>query len=150
LPAEFHSNKNSVISVNAAPTDSRSASKPLGFSKSVRLLKHSDFQRVYKDGKRHFSGLLTAFYLPRIADGAAGPRVGITVGRVLGGAVQRNRIKRRMREAIRLHLQLLTSPVDVVFNPKKIALTAEFTQIAQEVKRAFELIQKQERRLPNK
>jgi ribonuclease P protein component len=139
-----------VIVVNAAPTESQSAPKSLGFPKSVRLLKHSDFQHVYKDGKRHFSGLLTAFYLLRTDHASLGPRIGITVGRVLGGSVQRNRIKRRMREAIRFQLCELTSPVDVVFNPKKVALTAEFTQIEQEVKRAFEVIQKTVDRLEKK
>jgi ribonuclease P protein component len=112
------------------------------FPKSAKLLKHSDFQRVYKTGKRHFAGLLTAFYLPRQADDATGPRVGITVSRALGGAVERNRIKRRMREAIRFHLATLSVPVDVVFNPKKATLAAEFTAIEVEVKRAFEVVQK--------
>ena len=116
------------------------------FPKSAKLLKHSDFQHVYKNGKRHFSGLLTAFYCFRPLTGASDPRIGITVGRVLGGAVERNRIKRRMREAIRFHLSELTAAVDVVFNPKKSALTAEFGQIDQEVKRAFEVVQRSSER----
>lgn len=114
----------------------------LAFPKSAKLLKHSEFQRVYKEGKRHFSGLLTAFYLFRPEKDPGGPRIGLTVGRVLGGSVDRNRIKRRMREAVRLHLAEITVPVDVVFNPKKTVLKAEFSQIEQEVKRAFEVVQK--------
>lgn len=114
----------------------------LRFPKSAKLLKHSDFQHVYKNGKRHFSGLLTAFYLPRPQPDPAGPRIGLTVGRALGGAVQRNRIKRRMREAVRLHLSQLTASVDVVLNPKKTALTADFSQVKAEVKRALEVVQK--------
>jgi len=117
------------------------------FPKSAKVLKHSDFQHVYKNGKRHFSGLLTAFYLLRPAMKPAGPRIGLTVGRPLGGSVQRNRIKRRMREAVRFHLSELTASVDVVFNPKKSVLTAEFSQIDQEVKRAFEVVQKNADRL---
>jgi len=112
------------------------------FPKSAKLLKHSDFQHVYKTGKRHFSSLLTAFYVFRGESQHQGPRVGFTVGRVLGGSVERNRMKRRMREAVRFHLSELKAPVDVVFNPKKAVLTAEFDQIEQEVKRAFEVIQK--------
>jgi len=42
---------------------------PRGFSRSGRLLKHSDFERVYKQGRRHFSAHLTVFYL-RQAEGA--------------------------------------------------------------------------------
>jgi ribonuclease P protein component len=85
---------------------------------------------------------MTVFYLPRTGASTTGPRIGITVSRVLGGAVVRNRIKRRMREAIRFHLAGLTADVDVVFNPKKLVLDAEFTQVEQEVKRAFEVIEK--------
>ena len=114
----------------------------LRFPRQAKLLKHSDFQRVYKNGRRHFSGLITAFYLPR-NEAAAGPRVGITVSRALGGAVDRNRIKRRIREAVRVHLSQLSPAVDLVLNPKKSVLTASFVQIEQEVKRAFEVVQKQ-------
>jgi ribonuclease P protein component len=110
------------------------------FPRTAKLLKHSEFQHVYKNGKRHFSGLMTVFYLPRPEE--PGPRIGITVSRALGGAVQRNRIKRRMREAVRLHLEALTAVVDVVVNPKKLVLDAEFIQIEQEVKKAFEVIEK--------
>lgn len=108
--------------------------------RTAKLLKHSDFQHVYKNGKRHFSGLMTVFYLPRPE--APGPRIGITVSRALGGAVQRNRIKRRTREAVRLHLGALTAVMDVVVNPKKLVLDAEFAQVEQEVKKAFEVIEK--------
>jgi ribonuclease P protein component len=111
-----------------------------GFPKTARLLKHADFEKVYKTGQRHFSGNITVFFLrrPRASAEAEGPaRVGFTVGRALGPAVVRNRIRRRVREAVRLHLFRLTTPVDVVINPKKTALGAAFTQLAEEVQRAF-------------
>ncbi|MFY9559579.1 MAG: ribonuclease P protein component [Terriglobales bacterium] len=109
------------------------------FPRALRLFKHADFERVYKQGRRHFSSHMTVFYL-RQAEG--GTRIGFTVGRVLGGAVARNRIKRRLREAVRLQRSLLTGPVDVVINPKKSGLTAEFPALLEEVSRAFELISK--------
>ena len=109
------------------------------FPRSARLLKHSDFERVYKQGRRHFSSHMTVFYL-RQTEGSA--RVGFTVGRVLGGAVQRNRIKRRLREAVRLRRSLLKGAVDVVINPKKSVLTAEFPAVVEEVRRAFDVIAK--------
>jgi ribonuclease P protein component len=80
---------------------------------------------------------MTVFYL-RQASGAA--RVGFTVGRVLGGAVDRNRIKRRLREVVRRHRSLLTTPVDVVINPKKSVLNMEFPELVEEMRRAFEQI----------
>ena len=133
--------------MNAAPQHSQAAIRPAArgafrFPKTAKLLKHSDFQHVYKNGKRHFSGLLTAFYLPRTVSETAGPRVGITGPRALGGAVDRNRIKRRMREAVRFHLAELSASVDVVFNPKKTVLSVEFSDIDREVQRAFEVVQR--------
>jgi len=120
-----------------------------GFPKTARLLKHADFEKVYKTGRRHFSGNMTVFYVRRAessagagaAVGSPGPRVGFTVGRILGSAVVRNRIRRRVREAVRQHLFRLTAPVDVVINPKKPALTAAFTELAGEIERAFAKIE---------
>jgi ribonuclease P protein component len=103
------------------------------------LLKHSDFERVYKQGRRHFSSHMTVFYQRQTEGGA---RVGFTVGRVLGGAVQRNRIRRRLREAVRLRRALLKGAVDVVINPKKSVLTVEFPVVVEEVSRAFDVIAK--------
>jgi ribonuclease P protein component len=113
--------------------------KSAGFPASARLLRHADFQRVYKQGRRHFAAHMTVFYLPR--QQGEGMRVGFTVGRALGGAVQRNRMKRRLREAVRRHRLSATVAADVVINPKKSVLTAEFSELAQEVERAFGVIQ---------
>jgi ribonuclease P protein component len=98
---------------------------------------------------------MTVFYLPRRDDsddgdgkakgkiriGDQGPRVGFTVSKVLGGAVVRNRMKRRLREAVRLH-GLIAAAVDVVINPKKSLLAARFDDLRSEVSRAFEVIEK--------
>jgi ribonuclease P protein component len=116
------------------------------FPRAARLLKHSDFERVYKQGRRHFSSHMTVFYL-RQAEGALpekSTRVGFTVGRVLGGAVERNRIKRRLREAVRQRRGVLAGAdaVDVVINPKKSVLTVEFSKVLEEVGRALEAIAK--------
>jgi ribonuclease P protein component len=122
-----------------------------GFPRSARLLKHSDFERVYKQGRRHFSSHMTVFYLRQAKDAASqgavsekGARVGFTVGRVLGGAVERNRIKRRLREAVRLRRSVLkgAGAVDVVINPKKSVLTLEFSVVLEEVGRALDAIAK--------
>jgi ribonuclease P protein component len=106
--------------------------------RSGRLLRHADFERVYKQGRRHFSTHMTVFYLRR-AEGK-GLRVGFTVGRVLGGAVERNRMKRRLREAVRLCRPIPGPAVDVVINPKKSLETAAFSTLLAEAGRAFEVI----------
>lgn len=110
------------------------------FSSSMRLLRHADFERVYKKGRRHFAAHVTVFYLAR--ERGEGLRVGFTVGKVLGGAVVRNRMKRRLREAVRLHWPAVGIPVDVVINPKKSMLGVEFSELGNEIGRAFEVVQK--------
>ncbi len=107
-------------------------------SRSGRLLRHADFERVYKQGRRHFSTHMTVFYLGR-AEGE-GLRVGFTVGRVLGGSVERNRMKRRLRESVRLSRPAAGVDADVVINPKKSLRTAEFSELLVEVSRAFEVV----------
>jgi ribonuclease P protein component len=85
---------------------------------------------------------MTYFYAERVPGPVFGPRVGLTAGRVLGKAVERNRIKRRMREAVRLNLHLLTRDVDVVLHPRRTVLTAEFAGLQEEVSRVFAIVQK--------
>jgi len=110
------------------------------FAASMRLLRHADFERVYKQGRRHFAAHMTVFYLRR--EQGEGLRIGFTVGRLLGGAVDRNRMKRRLRESVRLHWPAVSLPVDVVVNPKKSVLKLEFAELGDEIGRAFEVIRK--------
>jgi ribonuclease P protein component len=112
------------------------------FPKSHRLLRHSDFERVYKQGRRHFAAHMTVFYLRRPDDELKGARVGFTVSKALGGAVQRNRIRRRLREGVRLGDFSTDVAVDVVINPKRSALAADFNDLQSEVKKAFQVIEK--------
>jgi ribonuclease P protein component len=136
--------------------DSRMPTKKTArFPRAARLLRHADFERVYKQGRRHFSASMTVFYWPRPEAGVGelasklpartpaphGLRVGFTVGRVLGGAVQRNRMKRRLREAVRMTLPAAGVAADVVINPKKGLLAADFADVVNEVKRAFGVIE---------
>ena len=92
---------------------------------------------------------MTVFYLGRPSGN--GLRVGFTVGRALGGAVQRNRMKRRLREAVRLTRPAPGPNADVVINPKKRLLSADFQDVMNELERAFVVIQKNstEYRVPN-
>ncbi len=114
------------------------------FPKSKHLLKHADFQRVYKNGRRQFTGNMTVFFLRR-GDGEAetepgnGPRVGFTVGKVIGESVERNRIRRRMREAVRSSWQAIDGSVDVVFNPRRSVMTLPYADLVSEVSRGLRL-----------
>lgn len=100
-----------------------------------RLRRHSDYQRVYANSRKQFSASMTYFFAAR-ADGMRA-RVGLTAGRVLGKAVERNRIKRRMREAVRKHLGELPAGVDVVLHPRKSVMTMDFEALEQEVGAVF-------------
>lgn len=116
-----------------------------GFPRSSRLLRRADFERVYKQGRRHFSPSMTIFYLQRdpasSKSQASGLRIGFTVGRALGGAVQRNRIKRRLREAVRLNRPWPAAPADLVINPKKSLLATDFAVVVNEVRQSFVVIE---------
>jgi ribonuclease P protein component len=116
------------------------ATAPGKFPKSSRLLKHADFQAVYEQGKKHFSGNVTAFYRERKDSG--GPRVGLTVGKVLGGAVERNRIRRRLRAVVGRRLGLMARSLDVVMHPRKSVLDLEFSRLDAEIERLFSSLQK--------
>jgi len=109
-----------------------------------RLRKHADYQTVYAGSRKQFSKQMTYFAMlrPHEADKPGGtPRVGLTAGKVLGGAVERNRIKRRMREAVRMHLGELRLPLDVILHPRRTVLTLEFAAIEREVRQIFRAVQ---------
>jgi len=64
-------------------------------------------------------------------------RFGFTVPKALGKAVRRNRIKRRMREAVRAQLESLPGQWAIVFNPRRAVFDAPFEEVCQEIGRVF-------------
>ena len=63
-----------------------------------RLSRSAEFDRVFREGRSHASRELVVYAFPN-ADAGAEPRLGVSVGRKVGGAVQRNKVKRLLREA---------------------------------------------------
>jgi len=98
-------------------------------------LRSKDFRRVYDEGTRFSGPLFAAFCLCEIE--SSGPRIGFTTPRALGKAVARNRIRRRVREAVRLQLERLNPQWSIVINPRRKALEASTEQIQREVERLF-------------
>lgn len=85
------------------------------FPKAHRVLRKADFERALRDGRRATDAVLTMWVHP---NGLPHPRLGLIVGRRHGGAVQRNRLKRLLREAFRLGQYDLPVGYDLVCTPR--------------------------------
>jgi ribonuclease P protein component len=109
--------------------------KRFGFPKSAHLLRTADYRKVYAAGRRRSLDWLVAFSLHT---GNAASRVGLTVPRTFGPAVERNRVKRRLREAVRKNRKDLGPGWDIVLNPRRAALTIEFTRMEETIRKLFQ------------
>lgn len=85
------------------------------FTKSERLLKKKEFQKVFDEGRTFRNNELLVYALPNGMDKS---RIGLVVGKKVGNAVRRNRIKRILREAFRLNKGLLRISVDIILIPR--------------------------------
>jgi ribonuclease P protein component len=113
----------------------------------LRLRKHSDYERAYAVSRKRQSASMSWFLAlaPRQPGALSdeqkarieplSARVGLTAGKVLGKAHERNRIKRRMREALRRHLDLLPAESDLILHPRRAVLTMEFSKLEAEIVR---------------
>jgi len=119
--------------VHGRPAEGEAKSE--SFPKRVRVLRPADFRRIYAQGQRVSGPYFAAFCLGG-AD-TSGPRIGFTTPRALGKSVVRNRIKRRIREAVRRQLCQLEPQWEIVINPRRAALKAPFADITREVGRLF-------------
>jgi ribonuclease P protein component len=88
----------------------------LAFGRDRRLSNHGEFVRAQRSGRRvaakHFTLLIAR--QPSSISGPRPPRIGLVVARKVGGAVQRNRIKRLCRECFRLWPDMLPQGVDLI------------------------------------
>ena len=128
-----------------------------------RLRKHADYLRAYAAGRKRHSAAMSWFLAPAPQAGAqAAPqateselaptasRVGLTVGKIMGKAHERNRIKRRMREALRRHIDLLPAGFDLILHPRRTVLTMEFAQLEREVVRILQQAEAEAARSANR
>jgi ribonuclease P protein component len=115
----------------------------------ARLRKHADYQRAYAASRKRQSASMSWFLASQ--DGCEGnvegPRVGLTAGKVLGKAHERNRIKRRMREALRRHVEMLPAGCDLILHPRRGVLTIEFGKLEAEIVRILQQAQAEVARL---
>lgn len=93
---------------------------------SVTLKQNHEFRRAYHKGKSHATKILVLYCRKnRMKQN----RYGITVGVKLGNAVRRNRVKRKIREAYRLHEDKLPIGYDFVLVARVRAVHASFSEI---------------------
>lgn len=128
------------------PTDAHKADgQPMtgqitGHLTDHRLRKHADYQRAYAAGRKRQSASMSWFLAPQSPESNCPlvARVGLTAGKILGKAHERNRVKRRMREALRRHVNLLPEGCDLIFHPRRVVLTLEFAKLEAEIVRILE------------
>ena len=121
----------SLQSNGAAPA-SPLARHGLTFPREARLARKSEFDAVYSTGKRrsnsHFAVFVRANERPL-------SRFGFSIKKTLGGAVVRNRMRRRLREMVRCHREEIPAGWDIVIHPKPSVAKAPFAALTAELLR---------------
>jgi ribonuclease P protein component len=115
---------------DAAKPDASASRSSRSYPRACRLLARGEFDAVYEGGRRRASKQFLVFFRRREA---AASRFGISVKKALGGAVVRNRLKRRIREILRLHRQEIATGWDIVIHPRSSVGTAPFAAIEREL-----------------
>jgi ribonuclease P protein component len=100
-------------------------------------LRSAEFKQIYQTGTRMTSRYFAAFCL-KSPETECPARFGFTTPRAVGKSVVRNRLKRRMREAVRRHLPNFPPRCSIVFNPRRTILDAPFEELCGEVGRILE------------
>lgn len=99
-----------------------------------RLAQEAEYRAVYREGRRRVTTHLVIHARP---NGQEIVRLGIPVGRRFGGAVVRNRLRRRLREAVRWWLGQVAPGVDLVIVPRAGAARVPFAALREDVKVAL-------------
>jgi len=104
----------------------------LKFPREARLVRRGEFDAVYRAGKRRSSAHFTVFVR---ANQLPVSRFGFSIKKALGGAVVRNRIRRRVREIVRCHRLEIPAGWDIVIHPKSNVAKAEFASLTADLLR---------------
>jgi ribonuclease P protein component len=103
---------------------------PQSFPRAARLVRRSEFEAVYRGGGRKSSAQFVVFYR---GNGGPRSRFGISVKKALGGAVVRNRIRRRIREILRRNSSEISPGWDIVIHPRTSMTRVAFASIEAEL-----------------
>ena len=97
-------------------------------------MRKAEFDAVYRAGKRRSSSHFTIFFR---ANEQPQSRFGFSIKKALGGAVVRNRIRRRLREMVRCHRLEIPAGWDIVIHPKSTVARAEFAALTADLLRVL-------------
>lgn len=111
-----------------APEGSREGRRD--WPREWRLVRRAEFDAVYREGRRRSGGNFVIFARK---NGLPRGRFGMSVKKALGTAVVRNRIRRRVREILRLHRQEIAVGWDIVIHPGRATATMKFAQLETEL-----------------
>ena len=100
-------------------------------------MRRGEFDAVYRAGKRRSSSHFTVFFR---ANQLPVSRFGFSIKKALGGAVARNRIRRRLREMVRCHRGEMPAGWDIVIHPKNSVGRAEFARLAEDLLRLMKSV----------
>jgi ribonuclease P protein component len=101
--------------------------KPLRFSRATRVTQNRDFVRIRQQGERLAQGCLVANW-NKLPEGAA-PKLGVVTSRKIGGAVQRTRARRLLRESFRLHQHEFTQPIELILVARNSIAGKKFADV---------------------
>ena len=101
-----------------------------------RLTKNKEFQLVYKKGQA-FVGRYMVLYVLARRENNKDKRIGFTVGKKIGGAVQRNYVRRRLKEIYRESQPKIKTGNDMVLIARARALNTKFTELQREFGKLF-------------
>ena len=104
------------------------------FPGTHRLTARKQFLEVYDRGRRASSSSFVLFAMP---NGLGHCRIGLTVTKKTGGAVARNRVKRRLREIYRTNREQFDVPLDLVVNARPSIKERSFDDLERELLRAY-------------
>jgi ribonuclease P protein component len=104
----------------------------LPFPREARLVRRGEFDAVYRAAKRRSSSHFTVFFR---ANELPQSRFGVSIKKALGGAVLRNRIRRRVREIVRCHRTEIPPGWDIVIHPKSGVTKAPFAALTADLLR---------------
>ena len=99
-------------------------------------MRRGEFDAVYRAGKRRSNSHFTVFFR---ANQLPHSRFGFSIKKALGGAVVRNRIRRRVREVVRCHRLEIPAGWDIVIHPKSNVAKAEFAGLTAELLRLLRI-----------